>query len=97
MDQRLMALYVPMKGLSAMAIHQEVVQTLGAEAVAYPTVTWYFHAAKFPTQDKEARDEAGVTQTESVDAAILKALTDNPYSSVRELSRLTCLSRSAVH
>jgi hypothetical protein len=38
-----------------------------------------------------------VTRTNSVDAAILKALTDNPFASVPELSRLTYLSRSIVH
>jgi hypothetical protein len=40
---------------------------------------------------------AGLTRTDSVDEAILKALTDNPFSSVPELSRLICLSRSTVH
>jgi hypothetical protein len=33
MDQRSIALYLSMKGLSAKAIHQELVQTLGAEVV----------------------------------------------------------------
>jgi hypothetical protein len=70
---------------------------LGAGAVAIPTVTWYLRTAKFPAQSKEALHEAGVTRTDSVDAAILEALTGDPLSSVRELSRLTCLSRSSVH
>jgi hypothetical protein len=70
---------------------------LDAKVVVYPTVTSYLHAANFLIQRKEAPDEAGVTQTDSVDAAILKALTDNPFSSVPELSRLTSLSRSTVH
>jgi hypothetical protein len=78
-----------MKGLSAKAIHQELVQKLGAEVVTHPTVTWYIRASKFPAQSKEAHDEAGVTRTNSVDAAILKGLAYNPFSSVRELSRLT--------
>jgi hypothetical protein len=91
MDQRSIAPYLSMKGLSAKAIQQEFVQTLGAGAVVYPTVTWHLRAAKFPAQSKGAPDEAGVTRTDSVDAAILKALTDNPFSSLPELSRLACL------
>jgi hypothetical protein len=97
MDQRSIALCLSMKGLSPKSIHQELVQTLGAEAVAYPTVTWYLRAAKCPAQSKDAPNEAEVTRTDSVDAPLLKALIDNPYSSVRELSQLICLSRSTVY
>jgi hypothetical protein len=46
MDQGSIALYLSMKLLSAKAIHQELVQTLSAEAVAYYTVTWDLRAAK---------------------------------------------------
>jgi hypothetical protein len=62
MHQRLIALYLFLKGISAKASHQEPVQTLGAETVAYPTVTWYIRSATFPAQSKEAPDEAGVTR-----------------------------------
>jgi AraC-like DNA-binding protein len=97
MDQRSTVPYVSMKGLSAKAIHQELVQTLGAEAVAYPAVTWHLRTAKFPAQSKEVPRKAGVSWTDAVDAAILMALTNNPFYSVRDLSRLTHLSRSTVH
>jgi hypothetical protein len=39
MDQRPIALYLSMKGLSATLIHQELVDTLSPEAAAYSTVT----------------------------------------------------------
>jgi hypothetical protein len=91
-DQRSIAFCLSMKGLFSKEIHQKLVQTLGFQAVAYPTVTWHLHAAKFPAQSKKACDAE-----DSVDAGILKTLTDNPFPSVRDLSRLTCLSRSAVH
>jgi hypothetical protein len=97
MGERSIALYFAMKGLSAKAIYQGFVQTLGAEAVAYPTVTWYLRAARFPAQSTEGPDEAGGKRTHQVGAAVLKALTDNSFSSVRELSGLSCLSRSTVH
>jgi hypothetical protein len=74
-----------MKGFSAKAIHQELVQTLGVEAVAYHAVRRILWAAKFPAQSKKAPDKAGVTRTDSVDTDIMKAVTDNPFSSVPEL------------
>jgi hypothetical protein len=89
MGQRSIALDLSMKGLSAKAMGQDLVQTLVAKAVACSTATRYFRAAKFPAQRKEAPDEAGLTRTESVDAAILKASTDNPFSSGRQGSQLT--------
>jgi hypothetical protein len=39
MDQRAIAPYLSMKGLSAKAIDQDLVQPLNVEAVAYPTGT----------------------------------------------------------
>jgi hypothetical protein len=97
MDWPSIALYLSMKRLSGKEDHQELARTLSAVVVAYPTVTWYLRAAISPAQSKEARGEAGVTRIGSLDAAVLKALTDNPFPAVRELSRLTCLSRSTVH
>jgi hypothetical protein len=48
MDQGSITLCLSMKGLSAKAIHQDLVQTLGAEAVACPTGAWDLRAVKFP-------------------------------------------------
>jgi hypothetical protein len=56
MDQRSIALYLSMKGLSGTLIDQELVQMLHDEAVACPTVTWYVPAAKFAVRSKEASD-----------------------------------------
>jgi hypothetical protein len=39
MDQRSIVLYLHLKGLSAYAIHDDLVATLGPKAVAYSTVT----------------------------------------------------------
>jgi hypothetical protein len=81
-----------MKKLSAKAIYQNLVQTLGAEAVADLAVPWYLPVAKLPSQCNKRPDEAGATRPDSVEAGILKAFADNLFSSVRELLRLTCLS-----
>jgi uncharacterized membrane protein len=97
MDQRSIALYLSMKGLSAKLIHQELVDMLGLEALAYSTVTWYLRTASFAAQSEEAPAEAEFININPVDAVVLKALANGPFSSVRELSRLTCLPRSTVH
>jgi hypothetical protein len=47
MDQQLIILCLSMKGLSAVAIHDDLVTTLGAEAVSYPSVTLYLREAIF--------------------------------------------------
>jgi hypothetical protein len=51
---------------------------------------------KFWAQDQETSDEAGVTRADSVNAALLKALAVNPFSSVRGLSWLNCLSNPTI-
>jgi hypothetical protein len=70
---------------------------LGLEVVAYSTVAWDFRTATFAGQCDEAAAAADLIGPHQVDAAIVKAFADNPFSSVRELSKLTCLSRSTVH
>jgi hypothetical protein len=86
MDQRTIAFYLRMKGLSAEAIHQDLVAILGPEAIAYSTVTWYLRTSKFASQNKEAQDEAELMWTDLVDNVIMKALNDKLFSFVRQLS-----------
>jgi hypothetical protein len=50
-----------MKQLSAKVISQDLGQTLSAEAVTYPTATWYLRVGKFPGEGKVTPDEAGMT------------------------------------
>jgi hypothetical protein len=97
MDQRPIALYLSMKGLSATLIYQELVDTLGREVAAYSTVTWYLREARFAGQSEEVPIETELMTPNPVDIAILGALADRPFSSVRELSRLTYLSRTTIH
>jgi hypothetical protein len=47
MDQQSIVLYLSRKGLLAIAIHDDLVATLGAEAVSYLSVTRYLHEAIF--------------------------------------------------
>jgi hypothetical protein len=97
MDQRSIALYLSMKGLSAQLIHQELVDMLGFDTVGYSIVIWYLRTARFTGQSEEAPAEAELISTDQIDAAILKVLADSPFSSMRKLFRLTCFPKSIVH
>jgi hypothetical protein len=46
MYQQLIVFYLYRKGFSAFAIHDDLVTTLGAEAVSYPSVTRYLREAR---------------------------------------------------
>jgi hypothetical protein len=47
MDQKPIVLYLWMKGMALDAIHDDLVRTLGKDAVAYSTVTKYACSAQF--------------------------------------------------
>jgi hypothetical protein len=97
MDQKPIILYLRMKGMALDAIHDDLVPTLGKDAVAYSTVTKYARSAQFSGRKEATPPEAPDVERSPVDEAILTALAEFPFSSVRELSRRICLPRSTMH
>jgi hypothetical protein len=47
LDQKPIVLYLRMKGMALDAIHEDLVHTLGKDAVAYSTVAKYARSAQF--------------------------------------------------
>jgi hypothetical protein len=94
-----MVLYLRMKGMALDAIHDDLVRTLGKNAVAYLTVTKYTHSVQFSGRKKATLPEAPGVERRPVDEAILMDLAEFPFpfSFVHELSRRICLQRSTVH
>jgi hypothetical protein len=88
-----------MKGMALAldAIHDDLVRTLGKDAMAYSTVTKYAGSAQFSCRKEASHPEAPDVERSPVDEAILMALAEFLFSSVRELSRRICLPRSTVH
>jgi hypothetical protein len=86
-----------MKGMGLDAIHDDLVRTLGKDAVAYSTVTKYARSAQFSGRKEATPPEAPDVERIPSDEAILTALAEFPFSSVRELSRKICLPRSTMH
>jgi hypothetical protein len=101
MDQKPIVLCLRMKRMALDAIHDDLVRTLGEDAVAYSTVTEYASSAQFSGRKEATPPEAPDMERSLVDEAILTALAKFPFpfpfSSVRELSRRICLRRSTVH
>jgi hypothetical protein len=97
MNQKSIVLSIHMKGLDLDAIHEDLVRVLGENAIADSTVTKYIRSARFPPKQGAPSAEPMPVEISPVDQAILTALADYPFSSGRELSRLTCLPRSTVH
>jgi hypothetical protein len=99
MDQKPIVLYLRMKGMALNAIHDNLVHTLGKDAVAYSTVTKYARSAQFSGQKEATPPEAPDVERNLVDEAILTDLAEFPFpfSYVRELSPRICLPRSTVH
>jgi hypothetical protein len=105
MDQKPIVLYLRMKWMALDAIHDDLVRTLGKDAVAYSTVTKYACRAQFSGRKEATPLEAPDKDVERnpVDEAIRTALAEFsfpfpfPFSSVRELSKKICLLRSTAH
>jgi hypothetical protein len=75
------------------------VTTLGADedAVSYSSVTRYLRDAVFASSNPLTPLPEPEVQFDDCDHSILLALAEQPFASVRELSRLTHLPRTTVH
>jgi hypothetical protein len=98
MSQKPIVLYLRMKEIALDAIRNDLVRTLGKDAVAYSMVTKYARRAQFSGRKEATPPEAPDVERSLVNEAILTALAEFPFpfSSVRELSRRICLPRSTV-
>jgi hypothetical protein len=79
MDQRTICLYLNRKGLSAKAVHDELVQALGSDVIAYSTVSFYFGASRWRAQNEEQHSDP---PPDIIDKAILQALNQTPFALV---------------
>jgi hypothetical protein len=82
--QRLIGLYLNRKGLTAQVIRDDLVATLGEEAIAYSTVPNSFRAARIIPRDLTACPGATSHHIDESDEAILTAFEETAFSSVRQ-------------
>jgi hypothetical protein len=97
MEQRSIVPYLARKGLQPLAIHRDIVATLGPEAVSYSSVTRYLRDASLSSSNPVPPLPEQERQLDDCDQAILHALAEQPFASIRESSRLTHLAKTTVH
>jgi histone-lysine N-methyltransferase SETMAR len=97
MDQRMIVAYLALKRLSARAIHEDLTATLGRDAMAYSTVARYLHDAHCSPLHQTTLSVDVPRSLDDSDQAILSALDENPFASVRQLSRLTHIPPTTVY
>jgi hypothetical protein len=97
MNQRSIVLYLHLNGLLAHAIHDNLVATLDPKAVAYSTVTRYFLEAKLGTARFTFDSKPSSPHLDDSDYAILAALEERPFSSMRELTRAIHIPCATVY
>jgi hypothetical protein len=74
MGQRLIFVYLARKGLAAVAIDEDLVPTLGEEAISYPSVKRSFREAKLTTSNSKVTLSQPIPEHNDCDQAILLAL-----------------------
>jgi hypothetical protein len=72
--------------LSACEIHDDIVATFGPDAVSYSSVTRYLREARFPPSKPEPYPADVQRDLDDSDQAVLAALEDILFGSVRQLS-----------
>jgi hypothetical protein len=97
MTQRLIVAYLSLRGISPREIHDDIVATLGRDAMSYSSVTRYLREAQLPPSKPEPHPADVQRDLDDSDQAILSALEDSPFASVRQLSRLTHLPSTTVY
>jgi hypothetical protein len=97
MKQRPIVAYLSLKGMSARKIHDDIVATLGPNAVSYSSVTRYLREARFHPSKPEPHPADVQRDLDDSDQVILAALEDSLFASVRQLSRLTDLPSTIVY
>jgi hypothetical protein len=83
MTQRPIVAYLSLKEMSAREIHNDIVATLGPDAVSYSSVPRYLHEARLPPSKPEPHPSDVQRDLDDSDQVILAALEDRPFASVR--------------
>jgi hypothetical protein len=84
MDHKSIVLYLARKELSPVAIHHDLVAMLGLETVSYSSVTRCLREAIFVSSNFPANIPEAELQFDDCDQAILLALAERRFASIRE-------------
>jgi hypothetical protein len=91
MDWQSIVMYLSLKGLNAVEIHNDLQATLNREAKSYSTVTDYLRKPSFSSPETSQPSESPAPILKESDEAILLSLSEMPFASVRRLACRTHL------
>jgi histone-lysine N-methyltransferase SETMAR len=83
--------------MAAVDIYGGMTATLGPDAIGYSTITRYLRETRFSPSTQTTPVTNAETDLDDCDRAILWALDEQPFASIRQIARLTHLPRSTVH
>jgi hypothetical protein len=84
------------KHLLAVAIRAEINSVLGEGIIGYSTVTCYLRKQSFVNASHLAPEEPDLGAADTIDNAILQALDEQPFVSLRQIAKRTLIPMSAV-
>jgi hypothetical protein len=97
MDRQSVMMYLGLKVLNTVEIRNDLVATLKGEAKSYSNVTYYLRKPNFASLKTPQPSESPAPILDESNEAILLALSEKPFASVRQLACRTRLHSSKVY
>jgi hypothetical protein len=97
MDQQSTVMYLSLKGLNAVEIHNNLLATLKGEAKSHRIVTDYLRKLSFSSPKTPQPFESPAPIPNESDETTLLALSTEPFASARQLARRINLQPSTVY
>jgi hypothetical protein len=91
-----MLLYLNKKGLAAVEIHTEINHVFGEGTVRYSTVTRYLCKQGFADSSTLLPEDRETHGPDAIDNAILQALDEQPFASLRQIAMRILVPMSTV-
>jgi hypothetical protein len=96
MDLRSVATYLLMKDMNGGETHAYMNKTLGADCIGYSIVTKYLREKSFSKSMIDSDFEPKIKQKNVIDDAILEALEECSFSSLRQIAKRILIPMSMV-
>jgi hypothetical protein len=97
MDQQSIVMYLSLKNLNAVEIHNNLITTLKGELKSYSIIAYYICKPSFLSPKTSQPSESPTSIIDESDEAILLALFEDPFTLVWQLARRIHLHTSTVH
>jgi hypothetical protein len=96
MDLESIVLYLNKKHHSAVAIHTKINSVLGEGTIGYSTVIRHLGKQSFANASHLATEEPDPWAAHTIDNAILQALDEQSFASLRQIAKMTLIPMSIV-